>query len=126
MCTKFHGRGLNCKISDNVSLAKFVSIWYFVLALFQQSDLTDLERDLDSSVVYYVRQSLCTTLGGNDCPLVTISSPPSVSTRPPAESQECGEEGSGMCYMDSELQCESMGKLDITPIARRTRSRTKA
>ena len=42
-----------------------------------QQDLESLEEEVkDSKNVYYKRQSLCTTLCGNVCPLITISDQP--------------------------------------------------
>lgn len=41
---------------------------------FVQFDLEKLEEDIGDRGFYYHRQPLCTTLCGNMCPLITISS----------------------------------------------------
>ena len=41
-----------------------------------QADLHELERSLDPSQVYYQQQTLCSTLAGVSCPLLTITGKP--------------------------------------------------
>ena len=41
-----------------------------------QEDIEELERSVDDSAVFYQRQVLCTTLSGNPCPILTLTSQP--------------------------------------------------
>ena len=50
------------------------SVVYHYFTYFLQSDLSELEDKLDSTSVYYKRHTLCHTISGNDCPLLTITS----------------------------------------------------
>lgn len=44
------------------------------ILLFIQADLEEFEQNVDYSTMYYFRQALCTSLSGNVCPLLTITS----------------------------------------------------
>ena len=41
-----------------------------------QEDIEEFERTVDDSVVFYQHQVLCTTLSGNPCPILTLTSQP--------------------------------------------------
>lgn len=73
-----------------------------------QSQLVEMEKELDRTVVYYVRQSLCSTLGGNECPLLTITSHRSDQDGQTADSLECVDDTSGThvwCLYHMLIQC---------------------